>query len=177
MSSRGEGGRSLLPLSRLQTGARAGVLLLVALFVLSACGQAPPARLGTIPLPPTGSIEIPEDVLPFDRAAVVSSIQSLVGAGTVDVRMYLLPLDMAFPALESHYRAFLVGDWQSQETPALAAAQADGRSAVLWSNERTGEILSLQYMAAPGYDGNLLIVLYASKEQAGGTGPAAGPPA
>jgi hypothetical protein len=54
----------------------------------------------------------------------------------------------------------------AQETAALSAAQAQGRAAVLWSNEKTGEILSLQYLPAPDYDGNLLIVLYASRDQA-----------
>jgi hypothetical protein len=173
MKSRGDGGRVFLPLSHLQPvvrAARPGALFLVALLVLIGCGQAPPARLGSIPVPPTAAIEIPEDVLPFDRAAVASSLQGLVGAGTVDVRMYLFPLDTAFQSLESHYGSFLDGNWETQETPALAAAQASGRAAVLWSNERTGEILSLQFMAAPGYNGNLLIVLYASKEQAGSLG-------
>jgi hypothetical protein len=138
--------------------------------VLASCGQSPPAPLGTIPVPPPGSIEIPEDVLPFDRAAVVSSLQASVGAGAVDVRMYLMPLDVAFETLESHYRSFLSASWETQETPALAAAQAKGRAAVLWSNQETGEILSLQYMSSPDYDGNLLIVLYASKQEAGSAG-------
>ena len=141
-------------------------MIVLSLLVLSACGEEPPARLGTIPLPPPGSTEIPEDVLPFDRAAVVDSLQSSVGASTVDVRMYLLPVDTAFQTLEAHYRAFLDAGWEAQETAAIAAAQAQGRSAVLWSNQRTGEILSLQYMPAPDYEGNLLIVLYTSKEQA-----------
>jgi len=174
MNRRSDGGRAFLPLSRGQAAGRAawpGGLVLVALLVLSACGQEPPARLGTIPVPPANSIEIPEDVLPFDRAAVVDSIQSSVGAGTVDVRMYLFPVDTAFRTLESHYHAFLAAGWEAQETPALEAAKAQGRSAVLWSNQQTGEILSLQYVPAPDYDGNILIVLYASKEQAQTSGP------
>jgi len=180
MNRRRDGGRAYLPLSRCQAAGRAAwpaIVALVALLVLSACGQEPPARLGTIPVPPSNSIEIPEDVLPFDRAAVVDSIQSLVGAGTVDVRMYLVPVDTAFQTLESHYHGFLAVGWEAQETPALEAAQAQGRSAVLWSNQQTGEILSLQYMPAPGYDGNLLIVLYASKEQAQSPGPGRTSPA
>lgn len=174
MSRRNNGGRAFLPLSRWPAARRAPrlgieivflIILPVALLVLSACAEDPPARLGTLPVAPSGAIEIPQDVLPFDRGAVVESIQSSVGATTVDVRMYLLPVDTAFQKLEAHYHAFLDAGWEAQETPALAAAQAQGREAVLWSNQRTGEILSLQYMPAPDYEGNLLIVLYASKEQ------------
>ncbi|HSJ53469.1 MAG TPA: hypothetical protein VLC52_06940 [Anaerolineae bacterium] len=180
MNRRGDGGRGFLPLSRWQVvgrAARPAIVILVAFLVLSACAENPPARLGSIPGAPSYSVEIPEDVLPFDRAAVVDSIQGLVGAGTVDVRVYVVPVDTGFQTLESHYHAFLDTDWQVQETPAVAAAQAQGRSAVLWSNPQTGEILSLQYMPAPGYDGNLLIVLYASKEQTWTPGPEAAYPA
>ncbi len=156
---------------------RLGIVLLLALLALSACGQEPPARLGTIPVPPSGSIEIPEDVLPFDRAAVVSSLQSSVGASAVDVRMYLFPSDTAFSSLESHYHSFLDEGWEAQDTPAMAAAQEQGREAVLWSNQQTGEILSLQYLPAPDYDGNLLIVLYAGKEQGQSSDPGSARPA
>ena len=174
-----DGGRKVLPLFHVPAKGRAawlGVVVVVALLSLSACAQEPPAPLGTIPAPPSGSIEIPEDVLPFDRAAVVDSLQSSIGASAVDVRMYLLPLDTEFETLESHYHSFLDAGWVAQETPALAAAQAEGRAAVLWSNEQTGEILSLQYLPAPDYDGNLLIVLYASKEQVQSPGPGAATP-
>lgn len=181
MKRQGDGGRIFLPLSRWQaigralrpgTLAVAAVALLVTLLALSACGEEPPARLGAIPVPPPGAAEIPEDVLPFDRAAVAGSIQSMAGAGTVEVRVYLVPAGTTFQALESHYRGFLDEGWQAQETPALAAAREQGQAAVLWSNDGTGEILSLQYMQAPDFGGNLLIVLYASKEQAqtGGRG-------
>ena len=142
-----------------------GGVVLVAILALSACAEDPPPRLGAIPTPPSGAIEIPEDVLPFDRAAIVDSLQRSVGASTVDMRMYLVPLDTAFQTLESHYTSFLDAGWEAQETPASADAEAHGGAAVLWSNQQTGEILSLQYMPAPSYDGNLLIVLYASKEQ------------
>jgi len=142
-------------------------VVVVVLLVLAACdGQGPPARLGAIPAPPAGSTEIPEDVLPFDRDAVAGSIQGMAGAGTVEVRVYLVSAATSFQALESHYHGFLDAGWQAQETPALAAARAQGQVGVLWSNEGTGEILSLQYMQAPAYGGNLLIVLYASKEGA-----------
>lgn len=168
MNRRHHRGRKALPLFPLPAAGRAarlGSVVLVALLALSACAGDPPPRLGSIPTPLPGSIEIPTDVLPFDRAAVVDSLQSSVGAAAVDVRMYLIPLDTTFQTLESHYHSFLDRGWQAQETPAVAAAQARGRAAVLWSNAETGEILSLQYMPAPDYDGNLLIVLYASKEQ------------
>lgn len=169
MNERRYWGRKVLPLFHLLAcgrAARLGALTLVVLFALLACGQEPARRLDAIPVPPSGAIEIPGDVLPFDRAAVVESLQSSVGAGTVDVRVYLVPVDAAFRTLEAHYRSFLDDAWEAQETPAVAAAQAQGRAAVLWSNDQTGEILSLQHMPAPGYDGNLLIVLYASKEGA-----------
>jgi hypothetical protein len=141
------------------------VLALAALFALSACAEEEPVRLGGIPVHPSGSIEIPEDVLPFDRAALAQSLQSSVGAGAVDARMYIVPQDTDFRTLEAHYQSFLDTNWEAQETAAIAAAEAEGRAAVLWSNQKTGEILSLQYMPAPDYGGNLLIVLYASKAQ------------
>ena len=97
---------------------------------------------------------------------IAGSIQGMAGAGTVEVRVYLVSAATSFQALESHYHGFLDAGWQAQETPALAAARAQGQVGVLWSNEGTGEILSLQYMQAPAYGGNLLIVLYASKEGA-----------
>jgi hypothetical protein len=180
MNRRHDGGRKALPPFTLPAqvrAARLGLVVLVALLALSACAQEPPRRLGAIPTPPAGSIEIPEDVLPFDRAAVVDSLQNSVGASAVEVRMYLLPLDTTFETLESHYHSFLDTSWEIQETPAMAAAQAQGRAAALWSSEETGEILSLQYVPAPDYDGNILIVLYASKEEAqsrdsGGADPA-----
>ena len=175
MKRQGDGGRIFLPLSRRQAIGRAprpgslavvAVALLGALLALSACGEEPPARLGAIPVPPSGSTEIPEDVLPFDRAAVAGSIQSMAGAGTVEVRVYLVSAGTTFQALESHYQGFLDAGWQAQETPALAAAREQGQAPVLWSNEGTGEILSLQYTQAPAYGGNLLIVLHATKEHA-----------
>jgi len=180
MNGRHNGGRKALPFSHFLAPGRAawlGFVVLVVLLTLSACAQDTPSRLGTMPAPPSGSVEIPEDVLPFDRAALVDSLQSSVGANTVDVRMYLIPVDTAFATLESHYQSFLDADWEAQETPALAAAQAEGRAAVLWSNERTGEILSMQYLPAPDYDGNLLIVFYASKEGAQSPGPGTADPA
>ncbi len=42
--------------------------------------------------------------------------------------------------------------------------------------QQTGEILSLQYLPAPDYDGNLLIVLYASKEQGQSSDPGSARP-
>jgi len=129
-------------------------------LLLAGCGQSEATFLGGLPTPPADAVEIPPDVLPFDQAEIVESFKTSINASMVDMRIYLIPLETEFSSLETHYQRYLGEGWSAKETPAVTAARAEGRDAAIWGSTQ-GEILSIQYVQAPGYDGNLLIVFYA----------------
>lgn len=142
---------------------RAVVLLVTISLVLglSACTAGGGGRLEGMPTPPAEAAPVPDDQLPFNREAIVEGFRDTMGVGEVEIAVYQLPVEIPYAEIVAHYQDQLTAAWVENEPEGLQAARAQGRDGSLWVNEETGELLSLQYLAPPGFGGNILMVLYA----------------
>ncbi|HSJ59126.1 MAG TPA: hypothetical protein VLC95_18195 [Anaerolineae bacterium] len=147
--------------------ARSGLALLTLAIliatILSSCGSDD-EHLGSIPAAPDTARELTAAEIPFNPDAVARDFRESLGASTVEIRAYSLPASTTFPQIVAHYQGLLPGRWSEQSSEALESARAEGRDGIFWTNDDTREILSLQYVAVPDLDTNILIVIYAQRD-------------
>jgi len=139
------------------------LLIVAATLLISACASRDDA-LGSIPAAPNEARELSAEEMPFDLEAVAEGFRTSIDAGNVDIRVYSFPTGTTFAQIVAHYEKLLSGAWHEQQSQALDDARAQGRDAMIWTNDDTSEILSVQYMSATSLDGNLLVVIYAQRD-------------
>jgi len=140
----------------------AALLVLAAILLPTACTSD--NRLGAIPTPPAEARELTADEMPIDPVAAAETFKASIGASTAEIRAYLFSTSTTFAQVAAYYENLLPGTWIEQASEALETARANGRGVTIWTNEDTNEVFSLQYIAAPGLEGNILIVIYAQRD-------------
>jgi hypothetical protein len=140
------------------------ILALAGLLLLAACGEpAKLDRLEGIPEPPEGIAPIPTEQLPIDPETVAESYRLAMAAQSLELGVYAAGSDVPFADLAAYYRGLLSDAWEVYQSEQIQAARADGIEATMWLNEAEGQMLSIQYLPAPEYGGNLLVVLFAEQ--------------
>lgn len=137
---------------------------IVGALFLTGCGptgvEAEP--LGGVPEPPAEAEVLPEEELGGSLEQIEESFQQSQGVSNADVEIYVLPPETPFAEVRDYYGE-VVGGWNLLDAEEMELLRAEGLEASVWSNDDTGEILSIQYLAAPEFGGNVLIVIYAEE--------------
>jgi len=135
------------------------LVVVAGLLLLPACGGDNDA-LGGVPEPPPDAQEIPDELLPAAPDMMAETYKEQYNVRDLKLAAYTLPSEISFEAVEAYYAALLSDKWEPYNTNREGLEKPPGMQVMVWTNPASRELLSIQYMEAPQYGGNMLLVLY-----------------